>query len=162
MGQPKKSKNNGPGGQTGHRPEGPPKERTPTRQLLRPTSPTGALASGTGRLRADSPIGRPGPKRYFLLRPRVSDRRLVGSLLTALLRLARPVPTGAIRPGIPARKGPGANRESSTQSQDTVPGPYPVRLREQCSTTDLTQTVWEVPTFVSTVLSAPTFMSTIL
>ena len=38
-----------------------PKERMPTRQLLRPTSPTGALASDTSRLQAVSPIGRPGP-----------------------------------------------------------------------------------------------------
>ena len=152
MGRPERSKKQRAGGQTGRRPEGPPKERNPAQQLPRPTSPTGALASDAGRLRADSPIGRPSPKHCFLLRPRVSDRRLVGSLLTALLRLARPVPTGAIRPGIPARKGPGANGESSAQSQNTVPGPYPVRLREQCSTTDLTQAVWEVLTFVPTVL----------
>ena len=52
MGRPKKSKNNGPGGQTGRRPEGPPKERTPARQLLRPTSPIGALALGTSHLQA--------------------------------------------------------------------------------------------------------------
>ena len=62
MGQPKSLKNNGPEGQTGRRPEGLPKERTPARQLLRPTSSTGALASGTSCLRADYPIGRPGPK----------------------------------------------------------------------------------------------------
>ena len=157
MGRPKRSKKQRAGG-TDRSPTGRSTKRTnPTgaerlRQLLWPTSPTGALASGVGRLRADSPIGRPGPKCCFLLRPRVSDRRLVGSLLTALLRLARPVPTGAIRPGISARKGPRANGENSAQSQNTVPGPYPERLREQCSATDLTQTVWEVPTFVSTVL----------
>ena len=66
-----------------------PKEKTPARQLLWPTSPTGALASGTSRLRAVSPIERPGPKHCLLLRPGVSDRGPVGSLLAALLQLAR-------------------------------------------------------------------------
>ena len=89
--------------------------KAPARQLLRPTSLTEALASGVSRLRAVSPIRRPGPKRYFLLRPRDSDRGPVVSLRTALLRLARPGPTGAIRPGTPARKGPGANGEGSAQ-----------------------------------------------
>ena len=51
-----------------------PKEQAPAHQLLHPTSPTRALASGTGRLQAVSQIGRPDPKRCFLLRPRVSDR----------------------------------------------------------------------------------------
>ena len=41
-------------------------------------------------------IGRPGPKRCFLLRPPDSDRGPVGSLLIALLRLAWLEPTGAI------------------------------------------------------------------
>ena len=44
-----------------------PKEQAPARFLLRPTSPIGALALGTSRLRAVSPIGRPSPKRCFLL-----------------------------------------------------------------------------------------------
>ena len=62
MGRPKSLKNNGLEGQTDRRPKGLPKERTPARQLLQPTSPTGALASDASRLRVDSPIGRPGPK----------------------------------------------------------------------------------------------------
>ena len=61
-----------------------PKEQASARQLLRPTSPTGALASDTSRLRAVSPIGRPGPKRCFLLRPHDSDRGPVRSLLLPL------------------------------------------------------------------------------
>ena len=65
-----------------------PKGQAPALQLLRPTSPTGALASGTSRLQVVSPIGRPGPKRCFLLRPRVSDQGTIGSLLVAILRLA--------------------------------------------------------------------------
>ena len=92
--------------------------------------PTRALASGTSHLRAVSPIGRPSPKRCFLLRPRDSDRGPVGSLRTALLRLTRSGPTGAIQPGTPARKGPGANGERSALSQTTIPGPYPVRLQK--------------------------------
>ena len=46
----------------------------PAHRLLRPTSPTEALASDSGRLRTASPIGRLGPKCYFRLRPRVADR----------------------------------------------------------------------------------------
>ena len=97
MGWPKSLKHNRPEGQSGRRSEGLPKKQAPARQLLRPTSPTGALASDISRLRAVSPIGRPGPKRCFLLRPHVSDRGPVGSLLTALLRLARLGPTGGAR-----------------------------------------------------------------
>ena len=57
----------------------------------------------------------------------------IGSMLTALLRMAWPGPTRAIRPGTPARKGPGANGEGSAQVKPRYQGPYPVRLREQCS-----------------------------
>ena len=87
--------------------------------------PTEALASGTSCLWVVSSIGRPGPKRCFLLRPHDSGRGPIGSLRIALLRLARPRPTGGIRPGMPARKGPGANGERSALSQTTIPGPYP-------------------------------------
>ena len=62
--------------------------------------------------------------------PASPTRDPVGSLLTALLRLARPGPTGAIRPGTLAQKGPGANGEGSTLSQTTILGPYPVRLQK--------------------------------
>ena len=74
MGRPKSLKQQGgrviqsPTGRSGRR------GTTPARQLLRPISPTGALASDSSRLRTASPIGRPGPKRYFRLRLRVSDR----------------------------------------------------------------------------------------
>ena len=47
--------------------------------------------------------------------PASPTRDPVGSLLTALLRLAWPGPTGAIRPGTPARKEPGANEKGSAQ-----------------------------------------------
>ena len=72
------------------------------------------------------------PEPYFRLRPRVSPTGVcksptsdsdhaslrpgyVRTLLIALLRLAQPKPTGAIRPGTPARKGSGTDGESSTQ-----------------------------------------------
>jgi len=101
-----------------------PKERTPAHQLLRPTSDRSARP-GHRPPREVSPIGRPSPKRCFLLRPCDSDRGPVGSLRTALLRLTQPGPTGAIQPGTPARKGPGANGEHNALSQTTIPGPYP-------------------------------------
>ena len=70
-----------------------PKEQAPAHQLLWPTSPTGALALGTSRLQAVSPIGRHGPKRYFLLRHRDSDptTRACGN------PAHRSSPTGALR-----------------------------------------------------------------
>jgi hypothetical protein len=92
---------------------------TPTR-----VSPTGVRKNTASYSDLVSPTGDP-----------------IGTLFTALLRLARPGLTGAIRPGTPARKEPGANGESSTQSQTMIPGPYPARPREQCFTTTLTQTV---------------------
>ena len=60
------------------------KNERPLINFFSPPS-TGVLAPGTSHLRAASPIGRPDPKRCFLLRPRVSDRGPVGSLLAALL-----------------------------------------------------------------------------
>ena len=61
MGQPKSLKQQAKGavqsptGRTGRR------GTTPAHRLLRPTSPTGALASNSSRLRTASSIGRPGP-----------------------------------------------------------------------------------------------------
>ena len=149
-----------------------PRRATPACQLLRPTYLIGALAPGSSRLRTASPIGRPAPSPTSDSDPRVSSIGVrenttsysdpasptgdpVGSLFTALLRLTRLGPTGAIRPGTPARKGPAANREGSAQSQTTIPGPYPVRLWEQCSTTAPTQTVLWAPLDSHTAKSPP-------
>ena len=77
---------------------------------LRPTAPTGALAS----ISSPPPDGlsdrKAWPKHYFRLRPHIADRGYAKTLLTALLRLAQPEPTGTNRPGTPARKGPGNER----------------------------------------------------
>ena len=93
-----------------------PKEQALARQILRPASPTRALASGTSRLRAVSPIERPSPKHCFLLRARVSDRGSIGSLLAALLRLARLRPTGAIRPGRQLGRNQGRTEKAAHKS----------------------------------------------
>ena len=142
MGWPRSLKLNGPEGQSGHRPEGLPK-RTSARSS---TSSAHLFDRSTRFGHQPPPSGLSDRKglaqnaaSYFDPTSPIGDP--VGSLLTALLRLARPGPTGAIRPGTPARKGPGANGEGSAQSQTTIPGPYPVRLREPCSTTALTQTI---------------------
>ena len=70
-----------------------PKERTPAHQLLWPTSDRSA------HLEHQPPPGglsdrKAWPKTLLPTRPRVSDRGPIGSLLTALLRLAQPGPTG--------------------------------------------------------------------
>ena len=142
MGRPKSLRNNGPGGQSGRRPGGLSK-RTSARSSTSPAHlsdrnirfghqpPPGGLSDQKGLVQ--------NAASYFDPASPTGDP--VGSLLTTLLRLARLGPTRAIRPGTPARKGPGANREGSAQSQTTIPGPYPVRLREQRSSTALTQTV---------------------
>jgi len=148
MGRPKSLKQDGLEGQSGHRPKGLPK-----RTNACSTTSSAHLSDWSTRFGHQPPPG--GLRSEGLAQNTASysdPASPTGSLLTALLRLARPVPTRALRPGIPTRKGPGANGESSAQSQNTVPGPYPVRLWEQCSTTDLTQAVWEVLTFVPTVL----------
>ena len=144
MGRPKSLKHNGPEGQSGRRPEGLPK-RTSTRSSTCSAHlsdrNTGALASDTSRLRAVSPIGRPGPKRCFLLRPRVSDQRLRRK------PTCRSSPASATRTdwghltGDARSEGTRGEQKRQRTSQTMILGPYPVRLREQCSTTTLTQIV---------------------
>ena len=90
----------------------------PARQLLWPTYLTGALDSGSNSLRTASPIGRPAPSPTSDSDPASLRPGYVRTLLVALLRLAQPKPIGAIRPGTPARKGPGANGAGSAQSQN--------------------------------------------
>ena len=119
-----------------------PKERVPVHQLLRPTSPTEALASGTSHLQAVSPIGRPGPKRCFRLQPcdrgswepcspLFSDRRTQ----SRLERSDR---------GHPIWKEPEDVRRKArhgSQVKTTIPGTIP--CTKQCSAATLTQSIVE-------------------
>ena len=82
-----------------------PRRATPARRLLQPTYPTGALDSGSSRLRTASPIGRPAPSPTSDTDPASLRLGLVGTLLTTLLRPAHSEPTGAIRPGAPRSEG---------------------------------------------------------
>ena len=128
MGRPKSLKHNGPEGQSGRRSEGLPKRtsaRSSTSSAHLSNWSTRALASDTSRLRAVSPIGRPGPKRCFLLRPRVSDRgpRRKPSY--------RSFPTGAAKAdwGHPTRdacsEGTKGEQRRQCTSQTTIPGTIP-------------------------------------
>ena len=63
---------------------------TPARRLLRPTSPTGALALDSSRLRTVSPIGRPGPST-------TSDSNPASSTGVRRNPAHRSSPTGATR-----------------------------------------------------------------
>jgi len=98
----------------------------PARQLIRPTSPTGALASDSSRLRTASPIGR-------LAQSATSDSDPASPTGGHRNPAHRSSPTGAartdwaIRLGTPARKEPGANEESNPGrvSQTTIPGTIP-------------------------------------
>ena len=67
-----------------------PKEQAPARQLLRPTSPTGALASGTSRLKRSLQSEGLVQNAASYSDPATTTPRpgLVGTLLTALLRPA--------------------------------------------------------------------------
>ena len=99
----------------------------PAHRLLRPTSPTGALASDSSRLRTASPIRRPGPKCYFRLRPRVSDR---GSQKPCSPLFSDWRDQGRLDPsdrGRPLGRNQGTNRKSKPRrtSQTMLPGTIP-------------------------------------
>ena len=85
----------------------------PARRLLRPTSPTEALASDSCRLWTASLIVRPGPKCYFRLRPpRVPDQ---GSQKPYSPLFSNWRTQGRLEPsdrGRPLGRNQGTNRES--------------------------------------------------
>ena len=106
MGRPKYL-NDRPEGQSNHRPEGLAEEEQ--HRLvdyfgppLRPERSLRTPAASRRPLRPEGLAQALLPTLTPHLRPGFAE-----TLLTALLRLAQPEPTGAIRPGTPAQKGPG-------------------------------------------------------
>ena len=98
MGQPKYP-NNRPEGRSNHRPEGlAEEEQRPFVDSGPPLRPEGLAKTLLPTL---TPRLRPG---------------YVKTLLTALLRLAQPEPTGTNRPGTPAQKGPGNERRKQSKA----------------------------------------------
>ena len=83
--------------------------------LHRPTSPIGALALTPAA--SGQPLRPEGLAKELL--PTPTPRLRPGNaeaLLTALLRLAQPEPTGTNRPRTPARKGPGNERRKQDKA----------------------------------------------
>ena len=115
----------------------------PARRLLRPTSPTGALASDSSRLRTASPIGRPSPSTTSDSDPAsptgVRRNPAHCSSPTGATRADWDQPTGDARPERTRER-----TEKTRQGAQVKPryqGPYPVHLQEQYSATTLTQIV---------------------
>ena len=99
----------------------------PAHGLLRPTSLTRALASDSSHLRTASPIGRPGPKYYFRLRPRVSDRGAQKPCSPLFSDWHDQSRLGLSDRGRPLGKDQGTNGESKPgrTSQTKIPGTIP-------------------------------------
>ena len=126
MGRPKSLKHNGPEGQSGRRPEGLPK-----RTSARSSTSSAHLSDRSIRFWHQPPpcgvFDRKGLAQNIASYsdPASPTGDPVGSLLTTLLRLARPGPTGAIQPGTPARKGPGSEQRRQGTSQTMILGTIP-------------------------------------
>ena len=108
----RESKNNRAKGRSSNRPEGLAQEEQ--RPLVSYFGPP-IRPKRSVRAPAASPIGRPAPSPTSDSDPASLRPGYVRTLLAALLRPAQPKPTRVIRPGTPARKGPGTNGESSTR-----------------------------------------------
>ena len=110
------SKNNRPEGRSSHRPEGLAEEehRPLVDYFGPPLRPERSLRTpaASGRLLRSEDLAQ-------ALLPTLTPRlqlECAETLLTALLRLARPEPTGTIRPGTPARKESGDERRKQARA----------------------------------------------
>ena len=141
MNRPKSLKNNGPEGQPGRRPEGLPK-----RTSARSSTSSAHLSNWSTRFRHQPPPSGLSDQKAWpkMLLPTPTPRLRLGTrrrpAYRSSLTSAARADWGHLTGDVHSEGTRGEQRRQRT-SQTTIPGPYPMHLQEQYSTTALTQTV---------------------